>query len=41
MTHVDFTDIVRRLQEFMENEARSCSMDELMVHGNSWFTVKD
>ena len=27
MTHVDFTDIVRRLQEFMENEARSCSMD--------------
>ena len=30
MTHVDFTDIVRRLQEFMENEARLCSMDLTM-----------
>jgi len=26
-------DVIFRLKEFMENKARSCSMDKHMVHG--------
>ena len=35
-TEINMSEIVERLKEFMEQEARSCSMEELwfMVHGS-------